>query len=185
MCVKGLELPGYDPRGMKAMSLLYATADRGGCHVRGSTLRSELLGLPAPVDRFSYEGKAAMVAGIQPIYVMMNSFSGCLFSAFALSFDDFAAALGTAFEQAVTSRDLVAAGSRIWNLTRYFNCREGFSREHDTLPARLFEDPVPSGPAKGQVIDRGRFEAMKDEYYRIVGWDREGRPTVDPGEYTL
>ena len=185
MCVKGLELPGYDPRGMKAMSLLYATADRGGCHVRGSTLKSELLGLPVLVDRFSYEGKAAMVAGMQPIYVMMNSYSGCLFSGFALTIDDYAAALGTLYERPVTASDLLAAGARIWRLTRHFNCREGFTREHDTLPARLFEDPVLSGPAKGQVVDKVRFEEMKDEYYRILGWDTEGRPNIDPGEYSL
>jgi aldehyde:ferredoxin oxidoreductase len=185
MCVKGMELPGYDPRGMKAMALLYATADRGGCHVRGSSLRAELLCLPTPVDRFSYEGKAAMVAGMQPIYVMMNSYSGCLFSAFALTIDDYAGVLSALFEEKMTTQDLVARGRDIWNLTRYFNCREGFSREDDSLPARLFEDPVPAGPAKGHVIVRGRFEAMKDEYYTLVGWDKDGRPAIDPEEYKI
>jgi aldehyde:ferredoxin oxidoreductase len=185
MCVKGLELPGYDPRGMKAMALLYATADRGGCHVRGSTLRAELLGLPVPVDRFSYDGKAALVAGIQPIYAMMNSYSACLFSAFAVSVDDYARALSALFEQTVTVPELLAAGMRTWNLTRYFNCREGYSRQDDTLPARLFEDPVPDGPAKGQTIDRSRLEGMKNDYYRLMGWDESGRPLIDPEEYRL
>ncbi|MEM3060933.1 MAG: aldehyde ferredoxin oxidoreductase family protein, partial [Candidatus Bathyarchaeia archaeon] len=31
--VKGLELPGYDPRGLKALSLAYAIATRGACHL--------------------------------------------------------------------------------------------------------------------------------------------------------
>ena len=88
IAVKGLELPGYDPRGMKGMALLYATSDRGGCHVRGSTLKSELLGLAGPVDRFGYQGKAQIAASLHPVYAMMNSYSGCLFSAFALTIDD-------------------------------------------------------------------------------------------------
>ncbi|MCJ7572470.1 MAG: aldehyde ferredoxin oxidoreductase family protein, partial [Candidatus Thermoplasmatota archaeon] len=32
--VKGLELPGYDPRATEAMSLSYVTSARGGCHLR-------------------------------------------------------------------------------------------------------------------------------------------------------
>lgn len=186
MCVKGLELPGYDPRGMKAMALLYATADRGGCHVRGSSLRTELLGLPSPVDRLGYEGKAAMAAGVQPIYALMNSYSGCLFSAFALTIDDYAVALSALFGEDITTGELIAVGKRVWNLTRYFNCREGFSRDDDTLPARLFEDPIPHGPTAGQVIDRVRFEAMKDEYYQLLGWDiKTGKPMIDPEDYKL
>jgi aldehyde:ferredoxin oxidoreductase len=184
MCVKGLELSGYDPRGMKAMALLYATADRGGCHVRGSTLRAELL--MNPNDRFIYDGKAALAAGMQPIYTMMNSYSGCLFSAFALTIDDYAAVLSTLYEDNITAQELIDTGKRIWNLTRYFNCREGFSRDDDTLPARLFEDPVPFGPTAGQVIDRERFEAMKDEYYELFGWDiKTGIPFIDAEEYRL
>jgi aldehyde:ferredoxin oxidoreductase len=116
---------------------------------------------------------------------MMNSYSACLFSAFAVSVDDYARALSALFEQTVTVPELLAAGMRTWNLTRYFNCREGYSRQDDTLPARLFEDPVPDGPAKGQTIDRSRLEGMKNDYYRLMGWDESGRPLIDPEEYRL
>jgi len=34
MQCKGLEIPGYDPRGLMGMALAYATSNRGGCHVR-------------------------------------------------------------------------------------------------------------------------------------------------------
>lgn len=180
MEVKGLELPGYDPRGMKAMALLYATSDRGGCHVRGSTLRSELLGLPEPIDRFSYEGKSAMVAELQKEYALLNSLSVCLFANFALSFEDYTDVFNYVFSSDLSVQEFKDAGSRIWNLTRLFNCREGFDREDDRLPARLFEDPVPMGPSKGQVVDKGKFEQMKDEYYQIQGWDiKTGNPVLD------
>jgi aldehyde:ferredoxin oxidoreductase len=186
MCVKGLELPGYDPRGMKAMALLYATSDRGGCHLRGSSLRAELLGLPAPMDRFGYEGKAGFVAELQKIYTLMNVFSECLFAGFALTIDDYSAALSSLFEESMTAEDLLSAAKRIWDLTRLFNCREGFSVKEDTLPSRLFEDPIPSGPSKGQVVDRHFFESMKDEYYQIQGWDRKtGKPSLDIRKYII
>ncbi|HSH71197.1 MAG TPA: aldehyde ferredoxin oxidoreductase family protein, partial [Deferrisomatales bacterium] len=66
--IKGMELPGYDPRGMKGQALTYAVSDRGGCHVRANTLRTELMGLPVPVDRYAYEGKAGMVRELQLAY---------------------------------------------------------------------------------------------------------------------
>ena len=186
MCVKGLELPGYDPRGMKAMALLYATSDRGGCHLRGSTLRSELLGLPTPMDRFEYNRKAGFVAELQKIYTLMNVFSECLFANFALTLDDYSAALSSLFEEPITPKDLLSLGKRIWDLTRLFNCREGFSVEDDTLPSRLFDDPLPSGPSRGQIVDRHSFESMKDEYYEIQRWDRRtGRPSLDIGRYVI
>lgn len=70
-------------------------------------------------------------------------------------------------------------GARIWNLTRVFNCREDFRREDDTLPARLFFDPVPEGPSRGEIIVPQKFQQMLDEYYAIQGWDQEGVPKKD------
>jgi hypothetical protein len=26
---------------------------------------------------------------------------------------------------------------------------------------------------------------MKDEYYTLVGWDKDGRPAIDPEEYKI
>jgi aldehyde:ferredoxin oxidoreductase len=184
MCVKGLELPGYDPRGMKGMALLYATSDRGGCHVRGSTLAAELLGIPTQIDRFGYKNKAGFVAELQKRYVLMNVFSECLFANFAgVTLDDYSAAISSLFEESITTNDLLCTGKRIWDLTRLFNWREGFSVEDDTLPSRLFNEPIPSGPAKGQVVDKHSFESMKEEYYQIQGWDaKKGKPLLDMGE---
>ena len=65
MHVKGLELPGYDPRGMKGEALTYALSGRGWCHLRSNTLRTALMGLPIPLDRYSYENKAQMVQELQ------------------------------------------------------------------------------------------------------------------------
>lgn len=54
--------------------------------------------------------------------------------------------------------------------------KDGFSRQEDTLPKRYFSEPVPEGPARGEVILREEFDKMLDEYYRLHGWDQNGVP---------
>jgi aldehyde:ferredoxin oxidoreductase len=60
--VKGLELPGVEPRGSCGMALAFATADRGGCHQRAWTPTAELKGI---LPRFSTEGVARFVKETQ------------------------------------------------------------------------------------------------------------------------
>ncbi len=54
-----MELPAYDPRGMQGQGLLFATSNRGGCHMRGNMLGLEVLGLPKLIDRFQVRAKPA------------------------------------------------------------------------------------------------------------------------------
>ena len=72
--------------------------------------------------------------------------------------------------------DLLKAGERIWNLERLFNLKAGFTKKDDTLPPRLLNEPIPSGPAKGEVC---KLHQMLPEYYKLRGWDEEGKPTKE------
>lgn len=75
---------------------------------------------------------------------------------------------------------LLQVSERVRNLERMFDVRQGLRRKDDTLPGKLFAQPLESGPYKGEVIDPLKFEAMKDEYYAIRGWDKEtGIPTKE------
>jgi aldehyde:ferredoxin oxidoreductase len=178
MHVKGLEPPGYDPRGMKGQGLTYALSDRGACHLRSNTLRTELMGIPTPIDRYGYEGKAEMVADLQLSYVAFDAIIGCAFGGFGITQTDFVDAIAAATGWPFTADELRTTCQRIWSLTRLFNVREGFTRKDDTLPERLFNEPSTKGPSKGQVMDRVSWEKMLDEYYDIVGWNKEtGAPT--------
>jgi aldehyde:ferredoxin oxidoreductase len=56
------------------------------------------------------------------------------------------------------------------------------SRKDDTLPVKIFSEPLKKGPFKGEIMDREKFERMKDEYYELRGWDKE---TGIPKEETL
>ncbi len=75
-----------------------------------------------------------------------------------------------------TLDELLKIGERVWNLERLWNERAGFTGQDDTLPRRILEEPLPSGPAKGQV---NRLGEMLPEYYRLRGWDAAGRITQD------
>jgi len=66
------------------------------------------------------------------------------------------------------------AGERIWNLERLFDLKAGIIGEDDTLPPRILEEPILSGPSQGEVCELHR---MLPEYYKLRGWNEEGRPT--------
>ncbi|HHY38091.1 MAG TPA: aldehyde:ferredoxin oxidoreductase, partial [Clostridia bacterium] len=75
--------------------------------------------------------------------------------------------------------ELMLAGERRINMMRFFNYREGFTRQDDRLPERFFE-PLPEGPGKGVRLDRARFEEAVDLYYAFAGWDKKtGAPTPE------
>jgi aldehyde:ferredoxin oxidoreductase len=80
---------------------------------------------------------------------------------------------GTGIE--LSGRDLLKVGARIYNLERLFNLREGFTAKDDSLPPRFFK-PLPEGGSRNRVV---HLEEMLKEYYKLRGWDKEGRPTKD------
>ena len=73
-----------------------------------------------------------------------------------------------------TIEELMRAGERIINAERLFLVRAGFARKDDSLPRRLTNEPMPSGPAQGMVC---HLEEMLDEYYQEQEWTPEGIPT--------
>ncbi|MEM2885030.1 MAG: aldehyde ferredoxin oxidoreductase family protein [Thermoproteota archaeon] len=172
--VKGLELPGYDPRGTKGMGLAYATSNRGACHLRSYMVGVEVLGFPKRVDRFSCLNKAGLCIVQQNLNAAMDTLVLCRFTSYALDEDHYARLLSKATGVEYKPEDFLVLGERIWNLERLFNMREGFGRKDDTLPRRFLEEPFKEGSAKGQVVE---LERMLDEYYRFRGWDQDGRPT--------
>ena len=173
MHVKGLELPGYDPRGMKGQALCYAVADRGGCHLRSSTLGPELLGSPSGYDRLSYAGRADLIARMQLDKIAFNTLPVCLFAGSEISLADGAEAASAVLGLDVTAGSLLETARRTRTLIRLFNVREGFGRTDDTLPDRLFDEPSIRGPSGGETVDRGEFQRMLTAYYDRVGWDPE------------
>ncbi|HEY3452724.1 MAG TPA: aldehyde ferredoxin oxidoreductase family protein [Myxococcales bacterium] len=81
--VKGLELPAYDPRGCFGQGLEYATNNRGGCHIRGSTMFLEATG-PLSIDPLGTAAKPELVIFQQNNNAAISSMSMCYFAAYAI-----------------------------------------------------------------------------------------------------
>ncbi len=171
--VKGLELPGYEPRSSWGMALAYATSDRGGCHQRAWTTRAEIEG---PLRRFSTEGVPEFVKDVQDERAAAYSLIVCDFIPLYNPWEAVAAAVGIEFDE----EDYLRAGERIWTLTRLFNIREaGISRKDDTLPPRMFKEPLPLPPDGSMhvLLPKYLFDRMLDRYYKLRRWDCNGIPT--------
>jgi len=77
----------------------------------------------------------------------------------------------------LTIEDLLQIGERGTNMARIFNLREGFSRQDDTLPERIFQG-LENGPLQGQGLPREDFEQALTILYTLKGWDSQtGIPT--------
>ena len=196
MHVKGLEISGQDGRAHRSAGLTHATAPRGADHLRSlvtvdqlgyEKVAAERFGedkLPGIVDGYSEEHKALAVKVIEDVYAIRDAMIVCWYSVSwppIFWVDDFSKVLAfvTGYDGFSDPKDLMKIGERIVNLKRAYNVREGVRRKDDSLPERFTKEPLPAGPAKGEVVD---LDLMLDEYYRLRGWDLE---TGIPKEETI
>jgi len=169
--VKGLEIPAYDPRGVVGMALAYATADRGGDHLRAWTVAAEVsskLTMEELVNLTKYlqDRNAALwtlvacdnIPGnsVKPPDEMIRTYIKML-NTIGFNYD---------------MEEFLKTGERIYNLSRLFNVREGVSRKDDSLPPRFHQRREDTG----WVVTREDFEKMLDAYYVRRGWDSNGVP---------
>nr|WP_281273736.1 aldehyde ferredoxin oxidoreductase C-terminal domain-containing protein [Biomaibacter acetigenes] len=158
------------------MGLEYATSNRGACHVRGYMTSPEVLGIPQKLDPLVTTDKAAWLKTFQDLTAVVDSTGICLFTTFAIGLPDISSMLRLAVGLELSDEEILKAGERIWNLERLFNIGAGFTAADDTLPPRLLKEPLPSGPAKGKVVE---LDKMLPEYYQVRGWSEEGIPTEE------
>ncbi|HLL50505.1 MAG TPA: aldehyde ferredoxin oxidoreductase family protein [Thermomicrobiales bacterium] len=173
MHVKGLELPGYDPRKLKTLALGLAVAARGACHNRSSAYEVDLSDRLDPRTDARQRAEAAAAAEDQA--ALLDSLTLCKFLRHALGdVHEESAALHRAVTGLPTTADeLRAAAGRIGEVKKRFNLAQGWSRDLDTLPPRLLQAP---SSGNGSNIDPTWLERQIDAYYALRGWDREGRP---------
>ena len=174
MHVKGLEMPGYEPRSLKTLGLGLAVGTRGACHNRSSAYEVDL---SAKVDRLNGERSRGPLAMAQEDYAAtLDSLGICKF--LRRCFDAFYVETSELFRAAtgleMTPEELQRVGERVTNLKKAFNIREGWTRADDTLPSRIFEEPLPTGIAKGTLLSREELDGMIEGYYEARGWTPEG-----------
>jgi len=181
---KGQEFAGYDPRGEKGMGLAYATSNIGATHMRGDPAYIELLGVPMLVDPLTVEGKAKLVKDWQDVFALIDSAGLCVFFSVRnlvtptrdIRPDGLLKLLNASTGARYDVDSLVLAGERIIGLERLFLKRAGFGAKDDALPRRITHEPLPDGPARGQVCELDR---MLPEYYMLRGWRDDGGPCAE------
>jgi aldehyde:ferredoxin oxidoreductase len=178
MHVKGMELGGYECRGLNGQALQFAIDNRGGCH--------HGYGLPARAEvvdgtGVDVAGKGEYVRNAAVGRIIRDSLIVCTFLAIGpphmqvLNDTIVAETLTSLFGEPWSVDDLMRVGIRVMCLERLFNVGEGITRKDDCLPARLLNEPKPDGPTKGALVP---IEELKDDFYRTMGYDPStGNPT--------
>jgi aldehyde:ferredoxin oxidoreductase len=174
--VKGLELPGYEPRTMQAMALGLAVNSRGADHNRSGAYEADLSG---DHDRMA-GGDAQVAAAVETEdrAAVMDSLILCKFlrGVFSEPFGEWAALLSAVTGWDVDGGELRQAARRIVMAKRVFNIREGWRPEDDWLPERLLSEPLELASGRVATLTPERLRGMIDGYYAIRGLDGDGRP---------
>ncbi len=178
--IKGVEMTGYDIRGLKTAALGYAVSFRGADHNRHGAYGPDVKG---SVNRFKAEkGRGKLVRETEDLYTIIDSIIVCKFSrgTYYKGFEDLAALYSAVTGIELTPEDLQVAGERINNLGRLINIREGLARKDDTLPWKVMNVPIPDeGPSKGSFVSKEDLNLLLDDYYEVRGWTKEGIPTLE------
>jgi aldehyde:ferredoxin oxidoreductase len=181
MVVKKQDFAGYDPRSIQGMGLGYATSPIGGSHMRGDSAYYEIFGSPLKIDPFTIIDKPRLMIEWQNLSCIIDSAGLCIFYVMRYLVNKNLTAdpepllnyLNAVTDADYTLDELREAGARIFNAERKFLAGAGFTRADDLLPPRITKEPMPDGPASGNV---NRLEEMLDEYYALRGWTEDGIP---------
>jgi aldehyde:ferredoxin oxidoreductase len=166
--VKGLEIPGYEPRALQTMALGFAVGARGADHNRSGAYEVDF---SDKVDRRHVTVDAVHYAiDTEDKAALMDSLILCKFLRGV--FEDFYAEAADMLQR-VTGWDLTAdelreTARRIVHTKRQFNVLAGWTLDEDTLPERFLDTPLPGDPAA--VLGRERLGDLVAEYHRQRGW---------------
>jgi aldehyde:ferredoxin oxidoreductase len=177
--VKGLELPGYEPRTLQAMALGMAVNARGADHNRSGAYEADLAG---GHDRLAGgEAQAAAAIMTEDRAAVMDSLILCKFlrGVFADPFPEWAALLSAVTGWDVDADELQGTAVRIVLAKRLFNLREGWTRAEDWLPDRFLAETLELESGRHASLTPERLRTMIDAYYEGRGLDRDGLPDAD------
>jgi aldehyde:ferredoxin oxidoreductase len=166
--VKGLEIPGYEPRALQTMALGFAVGARGADHNRSGAYEVDF---SDKVDRRHVTlGAVRHAIDTEDKAALMDSMIVCKFLRGV--FEDFHAEAAEML-QSVTGWDVTAAelrdtARRIVSAKRQFNLLAGWTQAEDTLPARFLNTPLPNDPSA--TLSRERLDDLVTEYHRQRGW---------------
>jgi aldehyde:ferredoxin oxidoreductase len=175
--VKGLEIPGYEPRALQTMALGFAVGSRGADHNRSGAYEVDF---STHADRLHGSPEAARLAvETEDRAALMDSLILCKFlrGVFTDLYAEAADLLRSVTGWDVTAEELRTVARRVVTAKKLYNVREGWTAAEDTLPNRFLSEGLPDTASSGAVLPRERLQEMIQAYYRTRGWDGEGLVT--------
>ncbi|MCX8043142.1 MAG: aldehyde ferredoxin oxidoreductase family protein [Desulfobacterota bacterium] len=187
---KGMVFGGVDPRVLRGSALCYATATRGGDHLRGGVLvelpRSdgtpaipeeearERFGTADVLDPLSYN-KASAAVFCQDMYTIADCLEVCKFitahNGHGITMQDMADMLHAVTGMQLDIADMHTVAHRVFTLERAFLARLGIRKKDDFLRGKWTRGPVHGGRYAGAALDREQWERMLEQYYLLRKWD--------------
>ncbi len=172
--VKGLEIPGYEPRALQTMALGFAVSTRGADHNRSGAYQVDFS--PA-VDRMNVDPSAAALAvETEDEAAIIDALILCKFVRGV--FDEKLSAMAEMLQLVtgwnITPDELRRTAQRIVNAKKLYNIRQGWRPEEDTLPKRMLRQPLSGGASEGAMLTEGKLQELICAYNRARGWTDEG-----------
>ncbi len=164
--VKGLELPGYEPRAMQTMALGFAVSTRGADHNRSGAYEADFS--PHADRRHGTAQSARLAVETEDRSALFDSLILCKFlrGVFADPWGECAGLLAAVTGWDVTAEELRGVARRVVTARKRFNVREGWTPAEDTLPKRFLADDGP--------LPASRLREMVRAYNLARGWDEDG-----------
>ncbi|MDI6688036.1 MAG: aldehyde ferredoxin oxidoreductase C-terminal domain-containing protein, partial [Desulfobacterales bacterium] len=169
--VKGLELPGYDPRSLKGSGLGFAVSERGACHLRANFHNPELTGL---IDPDVIKDKAKLFVDFEDRLTIMDVLILCRFYKDQCSWEGLSQLIQITTGLKESKESLQKRAAEITDMIRCFNIREGLKPEDDNLPRRLYKKFHKTKTS----ITEDELKTMLKDYYNLRGWNQNGLPKV-------
>ncbi len=170
--VKGLEIPGYEPRTLQTMALGFAVGTRGADHNRSGAYEADFSGA---VDRLQAGPEAAWHAiQTEDRAALIDSLILCKFlrGVFEDLYAESAEMLRLATGWDVTADELRTTAGRIVTAKKQFNILAGWQPGEDTLPERFLQDTLPE--ESRARLSASRLAELIASYNRQRGWTPEG-----------
>ncbi|RLS53172.1 MAG: aldehyde:ferredoxin oxidoreductase [Planctomycetota bacterium] len=172
--VKGLEIPGYEPRALQSMALGFAVGTRGADHNRSGAYQVDFSN---QVDRRALTPEGVRFAiETEDEAAVMDSLILCKFLRGALldRYAEMAQMLTLITGWSVNADELHQTAQRIVQLRKWYNIRQGWTPSEDTLPARFLSEPLESGSSAGATLSAAHLQQLIIEYNHQRGWDSAG-----------
>jgi aldehyde:ferredoxin oxidoreductase len=166
--VKGLEIPGYEPRALQTLALGFAVGTRGADHNRSGAYEIDFSDKVdrkhVTVDAVRYAIETEDKAAVMDSLILCKFLRG-VFEDFYIEAADMLR-LVTGWD--VTAAELRETAVRIVRTKHKFNRLAGWTLGEDTLPDRFLKGALPGDPAA--TLSREQLSLLVNEYHRQRGW---------------